>query len=413
MAEPKIVLFDLKHTGHHANYIKHLIKHWQRFKLKGKLYVVVSPQFMKQHKDTVRLASDYENLGVEFVPISNLEFEKVKNIGSIFERMKCNLRKWGLMCKYTARLKASHCLIMYLDTCELPLVLGLKLPCPFSGIYFRPTFHYSSFSSQKPSKKETLQKWRDHLFLDRTLRNPQLHTLFCLDPLVDKTIKQLYPFVRAVPLADPIEMSATKLIDPKLLRAKHKIPDDRKVFMVFGSINGRKGIYKLFKALKLLSPEICKKYCFLILGSASSTDRTRICEEVNLICKDRPLQIVTHFEFVSDAEAEAYFKFADVVLALYQRHVGMSGILLLAAAAQKPVISSDYGLMGELTRRYGLGTTVDSTAPQKIAEKLTQIYAEQRLDYDVEGMKRFVDSNSASKFTRTIFEHIYPPTTLT
>ncbi|MGB3312378.1 MAG: glycosyltransferase [Nodosilinea sp.] len=408
MTEPRIVLFDLKHTGHHANYIRHLIKHWQTLKLDGKLYVVVSPQFIEQHQATVKLASDHENFGVEFVSISHSEFGRIQNIGSTFDRMKGNLREWNLLCKYTAQLKANHCLVMYLDTCELPLVLGLKPPCPLSGIYFRPTFHYSSFLPEKLSKKEKLQQWRDRLFLDRTLRNPQLHTLFCLDPLVDQSIKKLYPSVRAVPLEDPIEIPVSQSADIQPLRAKHKIPDDRKVFILFGSIDSRKGIYKLLQALKLLSSEICKTYCFLIVGPASSADQARICAEIDLICQDQPLQVVTHFEFISDAEVEAYFQLADVVLALYQRHVGMSGILLLAAAAQKPIISSDYGLMGELTRRYGLGTTLDSTAPQAIADELTQIYAEQGLDCDLEGMQRFVDGNSASKFAKTIFDHIHP-----
>ena len=410
MAEPKVVLFDLKHTGHHANYIGHLVKHWKIFKLAGKLYVVVSPKFMDRHQAIVNLVAKDDASSIEFVPISSSEFKAVQNSKTTFDKMNCNLREWSLLCQYIIRLKANHCLIMYLDTCELPLLLGLRPPCPFSGIYFRPTFHYNSFLAEKLSRKEVLQQWRDRLFLDRTLRNPQLHTLFCLDPLVDQSIKKLYPSARAVPLVDPVETPAIQLADTEALRVKHKVLDDRKVFMVFGSIDSRKGIYNLLDALKLLSPKICKTYCFLILGSASPTDQARICEEVDLICQDRPLQIVTRFEFISDAEVQAYFQLTDVVLALYQRHVGMSGILLLAAAAQKPVVSSNYGLMGELTRRYGLGTTIDSTSPKEIAEKLTQIYSRQGLDHDLEGMKRFVYSNSASKFTQTIFDHICPPT---
>lgn len=412
MAELRLVIFDLKHTGHHANYIGHLIKHWQTFKLEGKLYIVVSPKFIDRHWATVDLVPEDDTSSIEFIPISGSEFEEVHPIKSTFDRMKCNLREWSLLCQYTARLKASHCLIMYLDTCELPLVLGLKPPCPFSGIYFRPTFHYSNFLPEKFSRKEVFQQWRDRLFLDRTLRNPELHTLFCLDPLVDQSIKKLYPSARAVPLEDPIEIPAAQSVHTQPLRAKHKIPDDRKVFIVFGSIDGRKGIYKLLDALKLLSPEICKTYCFLIVGAASAADQARIHAEIDLICQDQPLQIVTHFEFVSNVEVDAYFQLSDVVLALYQRHVGMSGILLLAAAAQIPVISSDYGLMGELTRRYGLGTAIDSTAPQAIADKLTQIYDERGLDCDLEGMKRFVDGNSASKFAKTIFEHTHSSSAL-
>ena len=48
----------------------------------------------------------------------------------------------------------------------------------------------------------------------------------------------------------------------------------------------------------------------------------------------------------------------------------MSGILVRAAAAQKPVLSSGFGLMGEITRLYELGLTVDSSIPAQIAEGL-------------------------------------------
>jgi glycosyltransferase involved in cell wall biosynthesis len=98
---------------------------------------------------------------------------------------------------------------------------------------------------------------------------------------------------------------------------------------------------------------------------------------------------------------------ADVILAPYQRHVGMSGILLLAAAAQKPVLSSNYGLMGEIVRRYELGLTVDSTEPKEIAKGLTRFLVEDSDKLcDRAKMKSFAEQNSAEEFARVIFEHL-------
>jgi glycosyltransferase involved in cell wall biosynthesis len=94
-------------------------------------------------------------------------------------------------------------------------------------------------------------------------------------------------------------------------------------------------------------------------------------------------------------------------LAPYQRHVGMSGILLLAAAAGKPVLSSDYGLMGELVRRYGLGITVDSTVPSEIAKGLMRCLTEPAtVLVDLDRMESFAEQHSAERYAKTIFEQL-------
>ena len=85
----------------------------------------------------------------------------------------------------------------------------------------------------------------------------------------------------------------------------------------------------------------------------------------------------------------------------------MSGILNLAAAKQKPVISSDYGLMGELVGQYGLGVTVDSTDPQKIAGGIERILALTDADYNSLKVKQFAELNSAERFAQIIFERAY------
>ncbi len=237
------------------------------------------------------------------------------------------------------------------------------------------------------------------------LRHSLLQTLFCLDPFALQHINSLYHKAKAIHLPDPV-LPPSNL--PQInLEQKLQIEPGRQVFLLFGALNGRKGIYQLLEAIALLPPELCQQLCLLFIGQANSTDKDLIEAKIKSICAAKPIQIITQYDFISDIEVQAYFQLTDVVLAPYQRHVGMSGILLLAAAAQKPVLSSNYGLMGEIVRQYSLGIAVDSTVPEQIAQGLTHCLIKST-DYlgDRAKMQAFAAQNSAQKFAQTLIEHI-------
>ncbi|MGB5714087.1 MAG: glycosyltransferase, partial [Waterburya sp.] len=129
--------------------------------------------------------------------------------------------------------------------------------------------------------------------------------------------------------------------------------------------------------------------------------------QVETFCRTKPVQIIGHYQFVPEQDVSQYFQLADFVLAPYQKHIGMSGILLLAAAAQKPILSSNYGLMGELVRQYQLGLTVDSTLPQEIADGITEcLHKSPEQLGDRQKMKTFAEQNSAERFAQVIVEHL-------
>ena len=402
----RVMLFDLEHTGHHANYIRYLIRYWGENQLAGELFVLVSPLFKQKHADVIDLADRYSDSAIEIVAISQAEAQAVTANKTVFDRALRRVKEWNLLCKYASSLSIDRCIILYLDTCELPFMLGLKAPCLVSGIYFRPTFHYPQFQDYRPSKRDRVNHWREKLFVKRVLDHPQLETLFCLDPLVDKSIKQQYPNANAIPVADPVEFPDTKTLNPEALREKHGISPERKILLLFGAITGRKGTYKLLEAIQKISPEDCKHLCILIVGAINDAERNVLVPQIESICQRQPVQIVTHFEFVSEAAVQTYFQLADVVSALYQNHVGMSGILLLAAAAEKPVLSTDYGLMGELVRRYQLGIRLDSSCVDEVAQGLRQIVSAEPIVYSPEKMRLFVEENSATRFAQTIFHQV-------
>lgn len=420
--ERKLMLFDLSIYGHHPSYIQHLIEYWCKQRLSGSLNIVVSPKFIQEHFDVVSIASKLNQANINFVAIALEEEAALKSRKSGFSRTLRAFQEWNLFCKYASFLKATQCLFMYFDTCQLPIAFGRGAPCPFSGIYFKPTFHYGDFTNYLPSLKDRLQHQREKFLLSLVLRNSQLQTLFCLDSFVVKHLDSFRTKVEAVYLPDPVksqnefEFQSTfshratagdALTSSKRLREKLGISADKQVFLLFGALDGRKGIYQLLEAILLLPPVLLQKFCLVFIGESNPVDKELIESQVATVCQSQPVQIVRHYEFVPEQDVTAYFQLADVVLAPYQRHVGMSGILLLAAAAQKPVLSSNYGLMGEIVQRYNLGLTVDSTVPSEIAKSLTRFLLESpEALCDRTKMKLLAEQNSTERFASVIFQYV-------
>lgn len=405
----RLMLFDLALGGHHGNYIQHLIDWAHQQGFRGALDIVVLPQFAEVHQDVVAAIrrAKQSQIEIELVTISAEEATGLGSRDSGMSRFRRNFREWQLFCNYAEALQTTHALIMYLDTCELPLAMGMRSPCPFSGIYFRPTFHYQMFVNYKPNFKDKQQQWRERLTWVRILNHPQLETVFCLDPFAVTALSTQSQNAKVVHLPDPVQPYPSISLDLEMLRTQLRVETDRRVFLLFGGLDERKGIYQLLEAIQLLSPELCEHLCLLLVGGTDPNQQVTIRQKIAVICQTQPLQVIEHYEFIPEADVPSYFQLADAILAPYQRHVGMSGILLLAAAAGKPVLSSDYGLMGELAQQYQLGLVVDSTKPTEIAKALaTLLWAPLLSVANSSQMKLFAEQNSIEQYTNTIFQHL-------
>jgi glycosyltransferase involved in cell wall biosynthesis len=403
----KLMLFDLALGGHHGNYIQHIIDYAHQQNFTGEIDIVVLPQFFETHRDTVEVVSNYKYPVVNFVPISETASAILGSRSFVTNRALRNFREWDIFCKYAQKLQTTYALVMYLDTYALPIAFGQQSPCSFSGIYFRPTFHYNTFVNYQPSWKKMLQHWREKITLDLILRRSKLHGLLCLDPFAVRSLKSHQHSHKVIHLADPVDPKPAFSLDIKCFQEKLGIEPHRRVFLLFGALDERKGIYQLLDAVKLLPPEITQNFCLLIVGKTNATEQAKIQPKISAICQKQPVQIVEVYDFIPESEVPKYFQSADIVLATYQRHVGMSGILLLAAAAGKPVLSSNYGLMGELVVHYHMGLAVDSTVPAQIAQAFSRCVLEAPETFcDRNQMKMLAEQNSIKLYTSTIFQYI-------
>jgi glycosyltransferase involved in cell wall biosynthesis len=397
----RLMLFDLALGGHHGNYIQHLIDYAYEQNFFGEIDIVVLPQFADVHQDTVKAISNSKHPQINLVPISIAEEAALGSRNSGVNRAMRNFCEWEIFVKYAQKLQTTYALIMYLDTYTLPIAFGKRSPCSFSGIYFRPTFHYNTFSNYRPSWKKNILYWREKITIGQILRRSELHKLLCLDPFAVKALQSS----KMIHLADPVSSSHPLLRNLSSFQTKLGIEQHRRVFLLFGALDERKGIYQLLDAIELLPPEITQNFCLLIVGKTSMDERARIQSKIAALRQTHPVQILELYDFIPEDEVLKYFQVADVILAPYQRHVGMSGILLLAAAAGRPVLSSSYGLMGELVKQHQLGLAVDSTVPAAIAQALSSYVLEPPTTFgDRTRMSLFAEQNSIELYSSTIFQ---------
>lgn len=398
----------MEFTGHHFDYIYYLAAHWKMHYESDKLTIVVSPEFIERNRVAI---GDFDSMAstgnIKFKPITQQEAKSLIASSRIGRGLR-RLKEWRLLCKYSKLVNADHCLIMFIDKLQLPIILGLKPPCSFSGIYFQPSFHYKKLHGESKKHKifhniSSLKEIRDFVFLFSTNKNAKFKYLFTLDPYAVKYIKEQYKDFECIHLADPIEpLEVNENLSVKL---NNLVQPGRTKFLIFGCLDERKGVSKFLTAIEALPSEICEKICLILVGQLDSSLKSYLPDRIKCLSKEKLVQFICDFDFVDKDKVCAYFDISDIVLSIYQNHIGMSGILLLAALFNKPVLSQNYGLMGKLVKTYNLGLTVDSTKPEKIAESIKYIL-NSPLDmiFDVEGMIEFSAANSADKFARTILD---------
>ncbi|MBF2057334.1 MAG: glycosyltransferase [Cyanobacterium sp. T60_A2020_053] len=394
------MLFDPKIGGHHSSYLLYLITYWCQNKLDGELHIVTSPQFPNQHPEIINLIENYDTI-IKLIYIETHEYERWEQTSNVFRKI---FLEWNIYVRYAKIIEPDYAVLMYLDNLQIPILLGKSSPCPFSGIYFRPTFHYFKFSNYQPSWQDKLRALRQKIILFQVLKKSKFQKLLCLDFYAVDYINQKCSNKKAIHLADPIRIKPVNFDLLKQLKSNLKIDSNRIVFLLFGRLFPRKGIYDVLFALESLPKEIGKKITLLLVGEIPPDQKQRLLSLTAKIGKDNEIQIIGNYGRIPEDEVSLYFSLSDVILAVYQNHVGMSGILLQAAGARKPVISSDYGLMGEIVRKYKMGLAIDSSNQQVLVDSLTEVVNQpELLHLDTQLLDQLLEKNDVDKFCRTIF----------
>ena len=397
MRAPHVMLFDLYAGGHRLQYLLNLATHWAERGLPGRLSIVVPTAFLDAHPPLRTFADVHRTSGIEVVPIT--EPVRLKAPGPL-QLVRYGVEQGRHLRRYVERLRPDHAVLMYFDHAQLALAFGLRFDFPvrFSGIYFRPQFHYGRFEGHATSPRERATNLRKRLVLRAALRNPHLHTLFCLDPYAVADVRRMGG--RAVALPDGVAPEAGRA------DVRWAPEDGRRAVLLFGTLHRRKGLFEVLDAMRRLSKDDQRRLALVLAGPITDLERDRALRELGDLATSTPLQVVLDERFIPDEEIQAMVRRADLVLLTYQRHVGSSNVLVRAAMAGRPVLATDYGLVGALVREHRLGQALDAGSPEVIAPALSAFLANPyAVPFSPEAACRYAEANTAEAFARTILEH--------
>ncbi|WP_207509444.1 glycosyltransferase [Telluribacter humicola] len=386
----KLLIFDTILNGHHSDYISCLIDYWYSNQLPGQLYVV-TPKGLSNS-----LPADYSaSSRLTFIEIPDQELHQAQHAS----RLNRAFAEWNLYVKYAEQIRPTHAMLMYFDLFQLGVWLGKKSPCPVSGIYFRPSFHYGMTASLKEKVVVLRKKW----LLKGVLTSKELKNLFCLDKSSVPVIQQMAPKVKVLPLSDPVRRYEVSAGEVSALRQSLGVEDNRKVFLLFGYLDDRKGIEPVLDAIGQLSEEESARLTLILAGPITKEYRSII--DAHIASFRTNAQIICHYKEIKGAPIQALFEMSDFVLTLYQKHVGMSSIVIRAALSEKPLISSDFGYMGSLVKEENLGVAVNSESAETISNAFRQA-----LNGTITGsrtaMRNLAEQNTSHTFAQQIIEAI-------
>ncbi len=358
-----VMVMDLDVGGHHPGYARNFALAWQQQSLDANLRLLVTRKFFQMHPDVVASIQSLREAGISIDALA--EDEEARLVRRSWLRY---FYGWRLFCQYARHWNVDHGLIAYSDYFQLPMVVGQRSPCPFSMIYFRPTFHYHAFSSHRSGVREAFRSWRKKNLLRRVLRQPNLSVVYCLDEVVvDYIQSHMDPPCRVQRIADSFTQYASSAKRQAEIRRTLGIAPDRRVFLLLGVLDRRKGVVELLQSLDGLSADAARRICVLFVGPLSDALREAVVRRIQSLQEKLPIQILLQDGYVQDDQVQHYYDLADVVLVTYQRHMGSSLALIRAAHAGKPSLASDYGLLGQLVQRRRLGATVNTADTAALA----------------------------------------------
>ena len=269
----------------------------------------------------------------------------------------------------------------------------------------RPAMSALAFHSGAEPPRTVRQRARDAA-LGAALRHPDLAVVHTLDPLAAPRLVQLGARRVAV-VPDPVP--APLSVPPAdAVRRAWGVEPDRRMAVLTGTLDGRKGAAVLLEALLVLPADAARRLAVVLAGRVDASLRGRVDAGLTRVRAETRVQVVHREGFVSDADLAALTTAADVVLLPYPAQVGSSGFLMRAAAAGTPVIAPASGLMGALTRDHHLGQAVDTRSATAVARALARAVAQPGAGFRPASASALARAHSPERFADALLGPILP-----
>jgi glycosyltransferase involved in cell wall biosynthesis len=280
-------------------------------------------------------------------------------------RFELRMRKWLETAYAAARPSPRDDIVFvpYLDYCfHATAVLGSPFGAtPWCGITMRTEFvgNHDQTSAQMKAR---------HVLLRRILANRTTRAIFSIDPRSETELRRRsnnprYSKLQYLP--DPAELES--LPNYQQARSELGIAPQEKVLLLFGSIDLRKGLAEMIRGVMATPNPTAWR---VIVAGKKTQSAVEALARWREIAKESDFSIYDIDGVVASCDIPRLFASADVVWVAYPGHKAMSGVLIQAAFAGKPVIAQSQTLIGDLVSDAGIGIACDVHQPRAVAAAL-------------------------------------------
>lgn len=399
----RIVLLDLYTNGHHLKYVSALVEY-----LQNKNYEVMFITWRDDERVEQMLKSHYPELTLRFLA----EGSDLDLSSNPFVRQFQMARILGRGFKIAKQWSADVVHLLYIETFLSVYLWTFKYRHDFDT--FGTLFWLSlimEWGGRGGLARRIYHKLSPLLLKDmlerRALAGIFIHNVYPkgVRETLDDRVEWISRYQDKVfILHDPIYDDFYAYCTQDEAREKLSLPADAPILLFFGELTEGKGLDILFEAIRSVKEE----FYLVIAGRPIYFSREHIHHYKKQV--RNPYRVIDRLGFIPEEEVPYYFMSADAIVMPYRRQydVGTSGILMQACSARKPIICSDVGTIGQLTRLNSLGIVVTPESPHELAEGISGFLA-QRVRISEEVEVSAVRCMAEAKWERIadIIEHAY------
>lgn len=388
MTTPDLLIVAPYAGGHHAEYLRWIVSGLADRGV-GRMAVAAHPALLDAEADALA--------GTDATPLDVSPLDAPGSLWAVG-------RATGVVVGRAIQAhRAPRVFLPALDHTQLALATGLRFgfDVRLSGILLRPTAHETPIGVGGRARQ-----LRKTALLRLAARNPHLGPVLALDPDAVGPLRQLGLDAHWLP--DPVR-PPTPTHTPEAVRAALGIEPGRRLLVLVGSLEPRKGMFETLAAIGRLDDDMAGRIALVLVGRTYDDVRPRL-EAAVAAAQQTAAQVLFQERFVPDADLDDLIRAADVVLAPYRGHIGSSGIVLRAAAEGTPLLATDGGMIGREVRRHHLGRVTDTGDPDALADALAHIAADPADGFDAAAAAAYADAHSVDHFADGIHDALFPST---
>lgn len=382
-ASDALLVYEPHQGGHRPEFLLWLARGWERLGNGRRLVLAAPPDVLAQREELAQRVR--EQAGVVFDPLPRRSDagSSLRNAVALDRMMplRAAVRRHG----------PPHVLAMSFE--HLVAGLAARIPLPgatrLSALSLRPVVPPAGGLGRASG-------WvRDRMLL-AALRHPQLDALLSLDPSAVPLLEAQRPQVDIRSVPDPVPPGAVTRAASDV-RADFGIPAGRRMLLLPGTLERRKGAVLLPASLEHLPPALASSVSVVMAGEIEPGLAAEVRGAVAR-ASEAGVHVVLSERYIPTEDLPSVIAAADLVVLPYVHHVGSSGFQLRAAGCGVPALVQADGLMGRLAADHRLGPTLSAPTPERLAQVIADALARPDEAFDRRRAMAFAQTRTVDAF---------------